>query len=226
MAKTCPVCGGKMYSKCKAQDGNICSVCAYLNPNYQLESIETLLRYRTLMQNQNNNRAAIFRKTAILKSLMSESVVIDQTNKLFYIGKENTLNPTYYSFDEIMEYHFEQVGGKTITKSKGGIGRAVVGGALFGGVGAIVGATTSKKETKTVGGTNLLKITIKTIPSEKIIAIANPPTGLLPFLDSCIGETESIEDFIICQKCGEQNEEANNFCKKCANPLKTELDKI
>ncbi|HZJ75029.1 MAG TPA: hypothetical protein VFD25_00435 [Clostridia bacterium] len=32
---------------------------------------------------------------------------------------------------------------------------------------------------------------------------------------------ENSETFIVCQNCGESNEEANNFCKKCANPLKT-----
>jgi hypothetical protein len=97
------------------------------------------------------------------------------------MGKENADYHFYYSFDEVSEYHFEEVGGKVITKSKGGIG-----GALFGGVGAIVGASTSKTETKKVGGVNMLKINLDTYSGKKVISIANPPNGLLPFLDSCI----------------------------------------
>lgn len=40
---------------------------------------------------------------------------------------------------------------KTQTKTKGGVTRALVGGALAGGVGAIVGATTAKTETRSDG---------------------------------------------------------------------------
>ncbi|MDR1003192.1 MAG: hypothetical protein LBL82_07995 [Oscillospiraceae bacterium] len=38
----------------------------------------------------------------------------------------------------------------TTTKNKGGVGRAIIGGALFGGVGAVVGAVTSGSRSQTV----------------------------------------------------------------------------
>lgn len=185
MAKICPICGGKIGLKVKVADGIICAPCSNISTNHRIESVNTLTEY----SNENRNRASRFQKTAVLKSFLSESVIIDQTNRLFYVGKEGkTTYPIYYSFDEVSDYHSEKVGGKTITKSKGGIGRAVVGGALFGGVGAIVGASTSKKETKTVGGVNVVQIILHTFSGKKTISIANPPDGLLPFLDSCMGE--------------------------------------
>lgn len=182
MAKICPVCGEKIKHKVKTQAGIICPLCAHLSPNHLMESLEILKSH----WNENQSRAAKFQKSIVLKNFASDTVVIDQTNNLFFVGKEKADYHFYYSFDEIAAYHLEEVGGKVITKSKGGIGRAVVGGALFGGVGAIVGATTSKKETKTVGAMNVLEITLNTYSGKITIPITSPPNGLIPFLDSCI----------------------------------------
>lgn len=64
------------------------------------------------------------------------------------------LSQNEYSFDEIIDVDIEDIitqhttGGDIVTKTKTGsmIGRAVVGGVLTGGVGAIIGGATAKKE--------------------------------------------------------------------------------
>lgn len=185
MAKQCPVCGEKMAIKTQIKDGEICSSCTWLSPNHKLESIETVKGY----WNINQTRHSLFSKTSMLKGFMSESISIDDKNKLFFQGKDNTkIIPRYYSYEEVSEYRFEQVGGKVVTKSKGGIGRAIVGGALFGGAGAVVGASTSKKETKTVGASNILRISLHTYSGKQEMIFSNPPAGLIPFLDKCIDD--------------------------------------
>ena len=65
---------------------------------------------------------------------------IDTEQKMFYLSntKKPKLEPVVFKFSEIDEFRIEQVGQKTITKTKGGVGRAVVGGALFGVTGAVV----------------------------------------------------------------------------------------
>lgn len=52
-------------------------------------------------------------------------------------------NPKIYKYSDIVDYELLE-DGESITK--GGLGRAVVGGALFGGVGAVVGGVTGHKK--------------------------------------------------------------------------------
>ena len=56
-------------------------------------------------------------------------------------------NPDLFHFDDLLDYKIVEDGG---TESKGGLGSAVVGGALFGGAGAIVGSNVGKKVKSTV----------------------------------------------------------------------------
>lgn len=69
-------------------------------------------------------------------------------------NKKLWLNKTLYSFEDILDAEIEDLatqhttGGDIVTKTKTGsmIGRAVVGGVLTGGIGAIIGGATAKKE--------------------------------------------------------------------------------
>lgn len=82
-----------------------------------------------------------------------EIAIFGQAEKIIIIGNE-------MSFSDILDYtaddDYKVIKGKTEytsqTKSKNGstVGRAIVGGVLAGGAGAIIGGTTAKKETKTI----------------------------------------------------------------------------
>lgn len=76
-------------------------------------------------------------------------------------------NPTVYSYDDVVDYELLEDGNSI---AKGGIGGAVAGGLLFGGVGAIVGGTTGKKKTKSTCTSLKLKITLNSMehPTEYI----------------------------------------------------------
>ena len=82
-----------------------------------------------------------------------EIAIFGQAEKIVLLGNE-------YSFSDILnctaEDDFKVIKGKTEytsqTKAKNGstVGRAIVGGVLAGGAGAIIGGATAKKETKTI----------------------------------------------------------------------------
>ncbi|WP_411682457.1 SHOCT domain-containing protein [Clostridium thailandense] len=70
-----------------------------------------------------------------------------------------------YKYSDIVNFELLE-DGETITK--GGIGSAVVGGTLFGGVGAIVGGITGGKKTKPVCNNLKIKITIDNIENPAV----------------------------------------------------------
>ncbi|MBW8350731.1 SHOCT domain-containing protein [Bacillus sp. IITD106] len=72
-----------------------------------------------------------------------------------FLGKRN--KSTVYNYSDIIDFELLE-DGESI--ASGGLGRALVGGALFGGAGAVVGAVTGKKKTKGVCSSLRLKITV------------------------------------------------------------------
>lgn len=77
-----------------------------------------------------------------------------------------------YSYSDIAGFELVEDGESV---AKGGLGRALVGGALFGGVGAIVGGVTGKRKTTDVCNSLRLKITIDSI---------NNPVAYINFIES------------------------------------------
>lgn len=74
-----------------------------------------------------------------------------------------------YSYNDILSFELIENGNSI---SKGGVGRAIIGGVLFGGIGAIVGGSTGHKNKQTCTMLNI-KITLKNIniPNEYITFI-------------------------------------------------------
>lgn len=182
MAKNCDVCGAKLglMNNYKISDGNICALCTTLCSSYQTESINNMKQYRQI----NKDRISSFSETQTLKNLGSEIVHIDSKHNLFYIGK---IINTIYSFDEIVNYGYDITELETTTKKKGGITRALVGGAIAGPVGAVVGSSTAKT-TSTTSSKKTFYLNLKTYSGNKKILIPFPPNGLEEFADKCISQ--------------------------------------
>lgn len=72
-------------------------------------------------------------------------IYVDMNNKEIAIGKSypNT-NVTFLNFSQIVDCKITE---NSNNISSGGLGRAIIGGALAGGVGAVVGANTKKSST-------------------------------------------------------------------------------
>ena len=151
--ETCIVCGGKVnaLTKAKISEGSVCSSCLSLcSPNFvsniknkNVSEIKTHIEY--IKENQ---------------ELYKNFQATDTVGKLFFVDKSKRLfhvpapavsiynkTPIVYSFDDIVDYELV-VDGETYTKGGVSIGRALVGGAVFGGVGAVIGGTTGKKSQK------------------------------------------------------------------------------
>lgn len=72
----------------------------------------------------------------------------------FWIG------PSFIKYSEILDFELLEDG---TTVSSGGVGRAVAGGVLFGGAGAVVGAVTGKHKGTNIANSMEIRITTKDI---------------------------------------------------------------
>lgn len=146
-------------------------------------------------------RSEIFTETRRLSGKKTDVIVIDDNNQLFYhLGGDKAewrVFTPIHKFSEVISYENQNViEQKQIveTKKKGGIGRAVVGGALFGVAGAVVGASTAKTDT-TVTNVEMLKgIELHVKYGGELICndiFKNAAPGTREFLDACIAIREN-----------------------------------
>lgn len=74
--------------------------------------------------------------------------------------KKITPETKIYDYSDIKSYELLE-DGSSITKGGASLGRAVVGGALFGGVGAVIGGSTGKRTTTDVCNNIKIKIVLR-----------------------------------------------------------------
>ncbi len=146
----CFVCGGK--SNIKILDGAICTECRDKSIGYLPEMIWSPKQYsKQQVRTAINRREKDFEFLSIFNETRSiaDKLYIDETNKLWYIPRVG-LNGTHikppiiHKFEDILNFELQENG---TTVAKGGLGSAIVGGALFGSTGAIVGAVAGCKNT-------------------------------------------------------------------------------
>ena len=107
-----------------------------------------------------------------LKAYNDYAFVTDDVNKFIAIVKPSSIQVLRYS--DIVSISYEENGNNVYNKSLGG---AVVGGLLFGGVGAIVGGNTAKATQNKEVSSMSIKILLKsTSDSAIILTIYNGPT--------------------------------------------------
>ena len=144
MANTCPVCGGKLglLNREKSADGLICAGCSSfffskLGFRAAKQATDVLVAYWATLE----SRRRTFKETNSIFDRDALFVSIDKVNRLFYFGhRSGDKGPRMiYSFDEVAGYESDAPDDLTVTETKGGIGRAVIGAAVAGPVGAIVG---------------------------------------------------------------------------------------
>ena len=157
----CSVCGKEIkILSYKFSDGVICGDCLK-QTDYTIETPLKKITIESVKQNiavQNDNRAALttFKPTKVIGGYIQ----FDEPKKQWLVpdgfgGKIK--NPKIYKFEDIVEYELLE-DGDSITK--GGLGGAIAGGLLLGGVGAIVGGVAGKRKSKTVINSLVVKITV------------------------------------------------------------------
>lgn len=191
MANTCPVCGGKLglLNREKSADGLICASCSnffYSKLSFRAakQPIAALADYWATLE----QRRKVFKETDSIYDGDALFVSIDKTNRLFCFGhRGGDKGPRMiYSFDEVAGYESDAPDDLTVTETKGGIGRAVIGAAVAGPVGAIVGAATAKTETRK-GSRSKENVSIRfTLPlGETSLPTTVYPGGMTAFLKRC-----------------------------------------
>ena len=133
----CSICGSSNGDK-KIADGFVCKNCREKSRLIVLNWKEiTSDRIRKCIKatEESEDRTKIF----LPDRKVEKYLYIDYPHRLWQIPAYRTV----FSFDDLVSYEIIENGD---TVSKGGLGSAIVGGALFGGVGAVVGGITGGKE--------------------------------------------------------------------------------
>ena len=168
MAKTCLICGktmGAFSAQVFIADGFICSDCwtkagmnCSLNDtaagrNYDSNNIKKMIAYRE----KNQTLIEKFEPTSRVGQFF-----FDDRTQTFIINKRNG-QKELYAYNQVVDYELLE-DGETVTK--GGLGRAVAGGLMFGGAGAIVGGITGHKKSKSICKSLKIKITLRNSPKQ------------------------------------------------------------
>lgn len=183
----CDCCGLKLHVKpIQISDGGICGLCNTICTNSPMTTVAKV----KAAWNENNIRLQTFTPNMTVTNLGCGYIFIDTEHEMACISNQKKLAPNsiVFNFSELEEYRIEKVGEKTITKTKGGITRAVVGGATFGLAGAIVGASTAKQETVKKGGVPILYLDLNLGEVKTTVSISNPPFKATEFLNNIIDE--------------------------------------
>lgn len=134
--KICVLCGqqiGVLKRKIDISDGYVCADCLLRSG---INSFENHLAFSSAslqaFARRKNSLLQLFTPTKKIGSYLS----VDSVHKTFKIDHD------LFEFKNLLSFELIE-NGQTI--QKGGLGRAVVGGAIFGGAGAAVGAITGRK---------------------------------------------------------------------------------
>lgn len=167
MAKSfCSICGNDagVFNFTTVNKEKVCSKCFQNAGNTNIRNL-TIEQVKEKMLSRGhdsdkikaeNEQKALEKQNFNTTKKVSIYFEIDEQNKKWRIlgSLGGSKNSVIYNFSDIVDYELLE-DGSSITK--GGVGRALVGEALFGGVGAIVGGITGRKNQSMC---NLLQIKI------------------------------------------------------------------
>ena len=143
--EVCSLCGGKvaLLTKTKLTDGVMCGSCrAKCSPlafsALGFRSVEEVTAH-IASREANSEKYKVFSPT----DAVGDYIKIDRRTRTWCCPELDKLNPDIFSFSDLIDFEMNEDG---VSITKGGLGSAVVGGALFGGVGAIVGGGLGKKQ--------------------------------------------------------------------------------
>ena len=143
---------------------------------------------------QEKEKSANALKTFVATKKVGSFLEIDENKKEWLIpdglfgGKKH---PKIYNFTDIIDFELLE-DGSSITK--GGLGRALAGGFLFGGVGAVVGGVTGGKRSKAFCDSLKIKITLNSIAT---------PTTYIDFIKTSTKKSSFVykTNFTLAQEC-------------------------
>lgn len=163
--KICPICNKKLtFLKQTLKDGvKVCSNHVVIEAGLLLkETIEQStvedIKERIELVKAANEESQKEVENFVKEKQIGNFVAFDEGKQKWALlssfkGKVQQI----YNYSDIIDFELLEDGNSV---ASGGLGRALVGGALFGGAGAIVGGVTGKKKTKEFCSSLRLKVTI------------------------------------------------------------------
>lgn len=152
----CIMCGKDKYSeyKQKTKDGYICEDCLRnlslltglsLDQRKYLENCSKyeVLKFSRKMRDLAKEKEKMKDSFHCTRTIVPDRLQVDDQGKVIKIAFDEEGEYEYLKFDQILSYEMID---DNRDMMKGGVGRAVVGGLLFGSTGAIVGAQTRKSQ--------------------------------------------------------------------------------
>ena len=173
--ENCRICGEKLkfgLIKSKCVDGYICLNC--INKAGLVTGATSNITPEIYQKylDANNNKIVI-NDTFNPSLKISNIIEFDDTNRNWRIPVRKGVNPRLYSYNDIVDFELNEDGH---TVSSGGLGRAVAGGLLFGGVGAVVGGVTGGKKAKGITTNLFINVIVKDNSATNInLTLINKP---------------------------------------------------
>lgn len=131
------------------------TLVSQIKKNLKPEEFELFLN-KTELYNASTKKMAEAKSFTPTK-IAGNALQVDEKTKRWRIHSSANI----YNFHDIADFELLE-DGESIVKG-GGIGKTLVGGILFGGTGAVVGAVATKKERKSVCNSMKVKITLKNL---------------------------------------------------------------
>lgn len=214
----CSVCHRKAsLNRYKLADGWICNKC-FKECGFNLSTPITGMTTQNIISllNGQKSNSDLIKELHITKKV-GNLLAFDENKEKWWIITKKNIVPKIHDFAEIIDFELLEDGGSI---AKGGLGRAAVGGALFGGVGAIVGAATGSKKSKQTCKSLQIKITLNNLnfPVEYInfINIETKKDGILyktmfPLAQECLSTLQIVLDKTKQHKETENSVEINSI---------------
>lgn len=160
--EVCSICGANksFLGVTTVADGKICDDCAKklsnqfkLNKKMMVADVAAHLQYRE----ENENCFSVFSAT----DKAGNFILADKNTKKFYIPATTSLGktPDLFDFNQLVDYELLE-DGETLTSKKVSLGKAAVGGLIFGPVGTIVGGLSGKSKTKSTCTSMSIRISV------------------------------------------------------------------
>ena len=167
-SKQCAICAEKK-DLLKAEDGYICRKCMLKINKKNMDSnlgYSGILTVKECLEILSNDSVCVEQKNENLQPFPTKHnfYLIDFSSdefRVFDFDRGNIIREKRFSIQDIFDFELKINESKILeTEVNGGIKRAIAGGLLYGGVGAIIGSNTAKKVTKEVSKINDLSVII------------------------------------------------------------------
>ena len=171
MAKKCLICSapvGFFAGQVVLADGSVCDACwakaGGTKDFMELATAKKKYTSQNILKKINDNGLSVVDSANFSPNLILGNFEFDDKLKIVKV-RHQIVKEQMLAYGDIIDFELLENGSSII---KGGLGRALVGGALFGGIGAAVGAATGTRKSHSVCESLKIKVTVRNNSSPAI----------------------------------------------------------